>query len=84
MQLNEQEIEGWFTYFKQVKNGYHMSDWDYTTLISLNHKVMEACHGMHNDNMLSNLKPRTHVVHDNTDITILEQDPDTGKYTIIN
>lgn len=54
--MTEQELKEWFTYYKQVKNGYHMSDWDYTALIGLNHKVMEACHDIHNDNMLSSLR----------------------------
>lgn len=50
--MTKKELNTWFMYCKQIRNGYHMSDSDYRELISLNHSVMEIAHGIHNDNML--------------------------------
>lgn len=54
--MTKQELNQWWTLRKQIVNGYHMSDNDYKELIRLNHLVMEACHKIHNDNMLEGTK----------------------------
>lgn len=50
--MTETELQEWYTFYTQYINGYHMSDWDKTNFIRLNHLVMEATHKVHNDNML--------------------------------
>lgn len=50
--MTKQELIDWYKLYKQVVNGYHMSDWDWQTLVRLNYSVMEATHKIHNDNML--------------------------------
>ena len=49
--MTKQELNEWFTLYKQVKNGYHMEPHDWRELVRLNHLVMEASHEIHNKNM---------------------------------
>lgn len=49
---NKKELDSWYSLYRQVYNGYHMSDSDKRELIRLNHLVMEVAHKIHNDNML--------------------------------
>lgn len=50
--MTKKELNEWYMYHKQIKNGYHMSKSDYQELIRLNHRVMEIAHEIHNKNML--------------------------------
>lgn len=50
--MTKKELNEWYMYHKQVKNGYHMSDSDYRELIRLNHLVMGITYEIHNNNML--------------------------------
>ena len=54
--MTEQDLKEWFKWYRQFKNGYHMSDSDITELLKLNHLLMEACHDVHNTNMIDGLK----------------------------
>jgi hypothetical protein len=47
-----EELTEWFKWYRQYKNGYHMSKWDWGQFTHLNHKVMELSHEIHNKNML--------------------------------
>lgn len=51
--MKKYELEQWYALLKQIKNGYHMSDYDLKELVRLNHLVMEEAHKVHNDNMLN-------------------------------
>lgn len=50
------ELQEWHKWYRQYKNGYHMSDNDKQELIRLNYLVMELTHEVHNDNMMGLLK----------------------------
>lgn len=50
--MSKKELDNWYKWYRQRKNGYHMSDMDKRELISLNHTLMEAVHEIHNDNMM--------------------------------
>lgn len=50
--MDKEILNQWFELYSQKQNGYHMSEADKKELIRLNHLVMEACHKIHNDNML--------------------------------
>jgi len=50
--MNKKELNQWYALLKQVKNGYHMSDNDKRELLSLNHRLMEDVHDIHNKSML--------------------------------
>ena len=45
-------LERWETLNSQLENGYHLSNWDMSELIRLNHLLMEKVHKIHNDSML--------------------------------
>ena len=49
--MTKKELDTWYKWYKQYKNGYHMSDSDWHELVRLNHLVMESCHDVHNKNM---------------------------------
>lgn len=51
-ELTKEVVNEWYALMIQVKNGYHMSKWDKSNLIRLNHIIMEASHKVHNDTML--------------------------------
>jgi hypothetical protein len=51
--ITTEELNEWYTLRQQIVNGYHLSAWDKTTLIRLNHLVLEASSEIHNDNMMS-------------------------------
>ena len=44
----------WYALRYQYINGYHMSDNDIKELVRLNHILMEAVHGVHNESMSKN------------------------------
>jgi len=50
--MTDEDLKEWDTLRKQIVNGYHMSNWDWSNLVRLNYLVMEQCHKIHNDNML--------------------------------
>jgi len=50
--MTKKELDTWYMYLKQVKNGYHMSASDLQEQTRLNHLVMEICHGIHNGHMI--------------------------------
>ena len=50
--MKKKTLNEWYTLYRQVVNGYHLSKHDKMELIRLNHIVMEATHKIHNDNML--------------------------------
>lgn len=50
--MTKETLNEWYELREQVQNGWHMSDSDKKELLRLNHLVMEACHKIHNDNML--------------------------------
>jgi hypothetical protein len=50
--MNKKTLNDWYKLYKQIINGYHMSDWDLRELVRLNYLIMEASHKIHNDNML--------------------------------
>lgn len=50
--MTTEELKEWEVFYRQYKNGYHLSKHDWMTFIRLNHLVMEASHEVHNDNML--------------------------------
>jgi len=51
--MTKEELKDWYFWYRQVKNGYHMERNDWQALIRLNHLVMEAANGIHNENMLT-------------------------------
>lgn len=50
--MKKEDLNNWYTLYRQKINGYHMSKLDKQDLIRLNHLVMEATHEIHNDHML--------------------------------
>lgn len=48
----QRTLNEWIMYYKQYINGYHMSEHDISTFLSLNHSIMEQIHRIHNENML--------------------------------
>lgn len=53
--ITKQELDEWYTLCIQYINGYHMEKYEKLELLRLNHRVMEACHNIHNDNMLDKI-----------------------------
>lgn len=53
--MDKSMLEDWNKLYKQLVNGYHLSEEDKKELVRLNHLVMEATHKVHNDNMLGQL-----------------------------
>ena len=54
--MTDTELKEWNELRKQVVNGYHVSNWDWSNLVRLNYLVMEQCHNIHNDNMMKDRK----------------------------
>ena len=52
--MTKEELKEWYLLREQVVNGWHLEPSDKQQLLRLNHLVMEACHKIHNDNMLEN------------------------------
>lgn len=52
-EITLQLLKDWYALYRQVRNGYHMSNSDYQELVRLNHLLMEATHEIHNKNMLN-------------------------------
>lgn len=53
--VQKSDLAEWDTLLNQLRNDYHMSDWDKKELIRLNHLVMETCQDIHNTNMLEGI-----------------------------
>ena len=53
--MTKKEFNQWFLLYQQVVNGWHLEPSDLQELLRLNHRLMEACHKIHNDNMLDTL-----------------------------
>ena len=49
--MTNQDLKEWRALQKQFVNDYHMSKHDWSTLVHLNHLVMEATHSIHNKSM---------------------------------
>ena len=49
--MTDEELKEWHAFYKQYKNGYHLSKNDWSNFVHLNHLVMEASHEVHNKNM---------------------------------
>lgn len=58
--MTKKELNEWKMYYDQYKNGYHLSDWDWTNFIRLNHQLMDIVRDIHNQNMLGTLKGGQH------------------------
>ena len=54
--MTTEELKEWEVFYKQFKNGYHLTKHDISEFIRLNHLVMEATHEIHNKNMLDGLE----------------------------
>jgi hypothetical protein len=50
--MTKSDLNEWYKLREQLINGWYLSESDKQELIRLNHLVMEACHKIHNDNML--------------------------------
>lgn len=59
-ELTAKGLTEWYVLYIQYINGYHLSNMDWSELLSLNHLVMEASHKVHNDNMLDIRKESQH------------------------
>lgn len=53
--MTKQTLDSWYKLYKQLDNGYHLSESDMRKLIFLNYEVMSASHRVHNGNMLNSL-----------------------------
>lgn len=51
--MKKSDLDNWYKYIKALKNDWHFEPEDKREFVRLNHLVMEQCHRVHNDNMLS-------------------------------
>lgn len=50
--MTQEELNEWYNLITTIKTGTKLDNCDYSTLLRLNHLIMEEADKIHNDNML--------------------------------